>query len=263
MHPLIRLARFIRIDSVGRIVAYAIASALFCAAVAVGVLSLFFAFLPYFVPPYLVFGILAAAAGIALFIALPVSAILLVMLRLIADAVSRLDAHVRRDPLTGVMTRAAFLHAVQAHCGDGGAFLMIDADRFKSLNDAHGHAAGDEALRLIASAIEYGADRDAAVGRLGGEEFGVWIPGAGPETARETAIRIVKAVRRTRFDPGRGSVPLTVSVGVAAGGRGATPGVLMKHADEALYAAKRDGRDRYSVFRPVPAGMQVISGEAA
>lgn len=260
MHPLVRLARFARIDSAGHIAAYSAISAAFCAAVAIGVLRLFFVTLPLVLPQFLVQHIYMAAAGIAVLIALPITAVLLVMLRLIADAISRLDDHVRHDPLTGVMTRAAFLHAAQAACRDGGAFLMVDADRFKVLNDTHGHAAGDLALQLIARAIGVGAGSGALVGRLGGEEFGVWLSGPSDDAARDAAAGIVDAVRRLRFDPGTGPLPLSVSVGVAVDGRGATPGALMRLADGALYVAKRGGRDRFVMAR---ADLPPVALEAA
>ena len=86
----------------------------------------------------------------------------------------------RFDGLTGLLTRAYLLGQVRDHLNQhrSGAFLMVDADNFKLINDTFGHDVGDEALKRLADILRAAVSHDALVGRLGGEEFGVFLPGA-------------------------------------------------------------------------------------
>lgn len=135
------------------------------------------------------------------------------------------------------------------------SLLMIDADRFKAYNDAHGHQAGDEALVAIASCIANGAQRASDLSaRYGGEEFAVLLPG----TAVEDAIQIAENIRASVLSlreqqQGRPDACPTISIGVATmtPQAGLAPYDLVKSADRALYNAKREGRDRTVVVRTV------------
>ena len=125
------------------------------------------------------------------------------------------------------------------------AFVMVDVDHFKVYNDTNGHVAGDEALRRVADALRTAVREGDVVYRYGGEEFCVLLPDTTSEEAEAVCERLRIAVRDTPF-PGEERQPsgkVTVSVGVALA-QGADVEVLKTRADEALYEAKRSGRDR-------------------
>ena len=170
------------------------------------------------------------------------------------SVLERLAAH---DGLTGVANRRTFDQALEAHwslarrTGEPVALLMVDVDRFKELNDRCGHQAGDECLRGVAQTLSKGLGRPAdLVARYGGEEFVVLLPGTSPEGAALVAERLrleVEAFGRGSWD-GQGAAP-TVSVGVVASvpPTGTPAEWLVSLADQALYAAKRQGRNRVVV----------------
>ena len=153
------------------------------------------------------------------------------------------------DPLTGVLNRRALdrlLTRETERCeAQGGiaSVLALDLDHFKAINDAHGHAVGDEALRAFVVRIRGPLRQSDHLARLGGEEFIVLLPGAALPKALEIAERLRAAVAMAPLvDSPR--VAVTVSIGAAAyrpGDRGAD---LLARADAAAYAAKRTGRDR-------------------
>ena len=124
---------------------------------------------------------------------------------------------------------------------------MIDIDHFKAVNDAHGHAVGDEVLRQIARALKRIFRATDLIARWGGEEFVVVMPGADLDLAEEINARLSReiAAARPAIELVDGGLRVTVSVGVAAV-RSAddTPDGLLKRADDALYEAKRGGRNR-------------------
>ncbi|TAM49972.1 MAG: GGDEF domain-containing protein [Paraburkholderia sp.] len=166
-----------------------------------------------------------------------------------------MEAELRRlaqtDGLTQLANRHAFDQATaheRAHPRGPLSVIMIDIDYFKEFNDLYGHAAGDLALVTVASCIRASVRRLSDVAaRYGGEEFVVLLSGANCGEALTIAERICEAVEQTAT-PHAGSPyrTLTVSVGVASGGRSARsePGLLIEAADAALYQAKRSGRNR-------------------
>jgi diguanylate cyclase (GGDEF)-like protein len=124
--------------------------------------------------------------------------------------------------------------------------LMIDVDHFKSINDQHGHPAGDGVLREMAQVLRETLRAVDALGRYGGEEFVALLPHTGAEEARQTAERIRFHVQRRVFHAGASEVRISVSVGVATC---PGPGIdsadaLLREADKALYRAKEAGRNR-------------------
>jgi len=124
------------------------------------------------------------------------------------------------------------------------SLLFIDIDHFKSINDQHGHSAGDHCLREVALALRQGLDANDVLGRYGGEEFVVLLPERGGADAREIGERLRAAVERALIQWKTTQVPLTVSVGVATRlERESTPAAAIERADKALYAAKRGGRN--------------------
>jgi len=164
------------------------------------------------------------------------------------------------DPLTGLynqryLTRhlTGLLHGPRPNPL---ALLMVDVDHFKSVNDRFGHAAGDQALKLIADTLRSGTRVFDSVARYGGEEFVVVMPSADAIDAVAAGERLRAAVQAARLIVSSGEhVDLTVSIGVACSSSGACdPAALLRAADAALYEAKRGGRNRVRIAGPVLAG---------
>lgn len=194
---------------------------------------------------------LVSAAIIPVILAGPLFFYLTLKLRELAIANHRLRELASTDSLTGCLNRGAFTSVIDSFLklrGVGkppvGALLVIDADHFKSINDRFGHHRGDEALNLIASAIRASLHKGDWLGRLGGEEFGVFLPGADLAHASLVAERIRQTVNTIDFVANGERRDLSVSVGGAAFARRMTFSDLFRIADERLYAAKNTGRDR-------------------
>jgi diguanylate cyclase (GGDEF)-like protein len=160
---------------------------------------------------------------------------------------ARIERRARLDPLTGVANRRHIesLLAAALAAPDAPAVLLLDLDRFKDINDRRGHAAGDavltEVVRRVAATVPAGVE----VGRWGGEEFLVIVPGTHPEPVAALAERIRAAVRAEPVQAGAEPVAVTVSIGVAvACDPRPAPAALVAEADAALYEAKHTGRDR-------------------
>jgi diguanylate cyclase (GGDEF)-like protein len=150
-----------------------------------------------------------------------------------------------RDALTGVRNRGAWFaevgRALQRR--GGGAVVLIDLDHFKALNDRFGHAAGDEALQVVAAMLQTRCAAPQLVGRIGGEEFAVFVP-QGCEAATALADRLrcdLRDLTPPRLAP---AVRLGASFGVAAVGSYEQLAAALRAADAALYRAKAGGRDR-------------------
>lgn len=161
-----------------------------------------------------------------------------------------LERRARIDPLTGLLNRETLLKEIEEHRAKGvrGAILMVDIDHFKSINDQYGHQAGDEALKCIADALATSVCENDLVGRLGGEEFGVFVPCERLDRACEIAERARKAVALLHFEPIPGvHRRITTSIGIAMGERTVKLSEIMRHADESLYDAKESGRNRVVV----------------
>jgi len=160
---------------------------------------------------------------------------------------AQLELLATQDPLTNVLNARAFSQELAQELsrnrryGRPLALIYLDLDDFKSVNDAHGHATGDAVLRLVADAMR-GAVRQAdVVGRLGGDEFGVLMPETDGDVAHAAANRLGSGIR-TVF---RGTPSVTASIGVVAvSGTEAGTDELLRKADQAMYAAKRAGKDR-------------------
>ncbi|WEK04897.1 MAG: GGDEF domain-containing protein [Candidatus Devosia phytovorans] len=161
----------------------------------------------------------------------------------------RLGLVARTDSLTACLNRGAFTAKVGTMLSrrNRGALLMIDADNFKSINDVYGHDAGDEALTIIARAIRATLRSGDLVGRMGGEEFGVYLPEVDQRSAELIAERIRRAVNQARFMPTGEQRPLSVSVGAVVFDRPASFSELFRIADQRLYGAKKSGRNRVTM----------------
>jgi diguanylate cyclase (GGDEF)-like protein len=159
------------------------------------------------------------------------------------------EARAATDALTGLPNRRYFdefcgLLARRRRSDDAVGVLMVDIDKFKVLNDTYGHGIGDEVLRAVAGAIVAAVREDDVPARFGGEEFVVLLRNPGMEVAVEVGERVRVAV--AALDLSRHGVPgVSVSVGVAVSNHADQPiEDLIEQADQALYRAKRAGRDR-------------------
>ena len=152
-----------------------------------------------------------------------------------------------RDLLTGLLNRRGFEAAVAQSRPQftGAGLLLLDLDRFKRVNDVHGHAAGDAVLRELGSRLTEALQDRGVVGRLGGEEVAVFLPSILPREMSQVAERLRDAVRRELFVlPSGIHLLVTVSIGGAWSLDAVEPATLAVRADQALYAAKDGGRDR-------------------
>jgi diguanylate cyclase (GGDEF)-like protein len=165
----------------------------------------------------------------------------------------RLETLVREDPLTGLANRRAILTLLSGMIsgarrhGRPLSVAMVDLDHFKRVNDEFGHQAGDAVLVGAVRAMRRRLRQEDQLGRMGGEEFLVLLPDTGMAAAR----RVADALRRQVALAG-GPVPVTASLGLATW-EGEAPDELLRRADEALYAAKRSGRNRVHAAPPAPA----------
>jgi diguanylate cyclase (GGDEF)-like protein len=160
---------------------------------------------------------------------------------------AQLDILASIDWLTDCLNRRAFTAKATERLNGAeatGTLLVIDADHFKAVNDRFGHEAGDEALQLMARTIRSTVRETDFVGRLGGEEFGVFLAGADFTAALVMAERIRFAVSRLHFAPNGESHALSVSIGGAAAVPGSGFTDLLRMADQQLYGAKAAGRNR-------------------
>ncbi len=175
----------------------------------------------------------------------------------------QLEKELRRlaaqDDLTGLLSRRRLMELAEREIdralrsGRPCAVLALDLDHFKAINDSFGHGAGDDALRWFADRCREGLRTVDLVGRMGGEEFVAVLPDTDLRSAIDVATRLRKAVGQAPHSPIPDGRPLTVSIGVA-GWSADQPSLasLMRRADEALYDAKRDGRDRVAVAPQPP-----------
>jgi diguanylate cyclase len=161
----------------------------------------------------------------------------------------------RTDGLSGLLNRRYWEEAVAAqfeHCARSGqrsSLLMLDLDHFKSINDRHGHPAGDEVIRNVADILRAALRADDVPGRYGGEEFGVLLPDTPAAGAEVIAERIRKRIAAAALS--KSGVRATTSVGIAefeSQDRDYTAAI--SRADRALYAAKAGGRNRSMRFEP-------------
>lgn len=163
----------------------------------------------------------------------------------------QLQRQATTDAKTGLATSAAWRTAAEAALRRGGrdrvscGLLVVDLDHVKRVNDEHGHLVGDEVLRAVAAALLACARPGDLVGRFGGDEFVVLLPGADAAAATAVAERVRSAVAAVRVDgvPGAAGVRASASVGAAAG-TGVDLPVLLGLADQALLAGKGSGRGR-------------------
>lgn len=160
-----------------------------------------------------------------------------------------LEHQAGHDPLTGLANRRRLFACLEAELArDGVAFVLVDLDRFKEVNDALGHGVGDAVLQRVAAALDARTLPGECLGRLGGDEFGIVIPGAGEAEAlaRAEALRAAVSVP---FAVDGHDVRLDASAGIAAGDGALAAESLVGRADVAMYVAKRAGTG-IAAYRP-------------
>ena len=169
----------------------------------------------------------------------------------LAEAKGQAEQMAKTDALTGLLNRRAFFQYGETECELAGrhgttlAVTMIDLDGFKQINDQHGHAAGDAVLVHVGKALRRMIRNQDMVGRIGGEEFAVLLPGSDLRTASDLAERLRKAFEELTISVGKVELKVTASFGVAAIDIvRETFEEALHRADMALYSAKASGRNR-------------------
>ena len=166
------------------------------------------------------------------------------------EATERLRVEATHDTLSGLLNRGAFFDSLQRELSrskrksEPVALIMGDIDHFKVINDSRGHMAGDAVIREVARRLRNTVRTSDLVGRYGGEEFVILAIDCPGEAAGKLADRMRRAVSSTPIPVADSAITATMSLGVAAGLDGYTGDDLLRAGDEALYRAKRAGRDR-------------------
>ncbi len=164
------------------------------------------------------------------------------------------------DDLTGVANRRRLLQCLADQCvasgrsGEAFTVLAIDLDGFKAINDGFGHGAGDECLRLMTRAVQSRLRSSDLLARSGGDEFCVVLPATTLREGAMIARHVIEACRKQLTPECGAPVAIGASIGVAqwTPAMGRDPGRLIAAADQALYAAKNQGKNRYAVYQPAP-----------
>lgn len=156
----------------------------------------------------------------------------------------------RMDDLTGLNNRNTFFDlAAKARAqGTTGVLMMLDADRFKSINDTYGHQAGDICLQAIAAKLRENIRQDDVLGRLGGEEFAIYLLNAAPETAQSIGARLTQPIKFVT--EAHGELTVTLSIGAVMTQPTIPIDTLLARADAALYYAKQNGRALFVNWTP-------------
>ena len=180
------------------------------------------------------------------------------MVAVAIDMLAELRAEADGDPLSGLFNRRGFeakAAAMLRRCADEArpvSLLIAALDRFKSINDTHGHAVGDAIIAAFGAHVRAIAPVGTIAGRIGGEEFALLLPGAGVESARQLAEAIRTGLQAACADRIPATLCPTASIGLVAGAPGDGLSRLLRDADQALYEAKRAGRNRVRAFAPAP-----------
>jgi diguanylate cyclase (GGDEF)-like protein len=182
----------------------------------------------------------------------------------------QLASMVLTDPLTTCLNRRGLDQSLarevsrSRRAGSELSVLALDLDHFKNVNDTYGHIAGDLVLRELGSRLCHTARGGDMVARTGGEEFTILLPDTDPSGAYRAAVRMCEAVRSRPFVVNGTEINLTVSVGVvsASGDHADAAANLKQRADEALYSAKRSGRDRVRVWDEELKGVSAFHAQA-
>ncbi len=196
---------------------------------------------------------LTITISVAFVVSLPVIFYILLQRRKLDIAYEKLEHMVRFDPLTGALSRRAFFEDIEEtlmrpqEAGQSNAVAFLDLDYFKKVNDSFGHAVGDEVLRVLGDVFKDQFQRGEIVGRLGGEEFGVFLPECSLAHAEKRMQRLIDEFKKRAEVVSGEAVNCTLSVGVAASSTIRDLDTLLGKADEQLYRAKQEGRNCVAV----------------
>lgn len=171
---------------------------------------------------------------------------LTLLVAIAADAIDEVRKEADRDWLTGVYNRRGFearVRSLRSNEDAPVALIVCDVDNFKRINDLHGHQSGDRVLKQVARALDEAVRKNDVLGRIGGEEFGIFLPATEPLEALRCAERLRAAVEQAVRHPGD-EAPVTISAGVAHTDRAESWEAMYQRADVKLYQAKRAGRNR-------------------
>lgn len=160
------------------------------------------------------------------------------------ELAAELEYRATHDPLTGVLNRAAIIERVNYDFSHHAlALIVLDIDHFKRVNDSFGHPIGDKVIRGVIECLKAVVPPSAQIGRVGGEEFTVLLPEQGADVSEQIAHAMCREIAAHEFDLPDGS-RVTASFGVSWMSRGGSFDDAYGLADEALYVAKRGGRNR-------------------
>ena len=201
-------------------------------------------------PASLINFMLAMRVVIGLFVIMPLGFFVLHLIRLQGLTMEEAQNASRFDGLTGAMTRGYFFERARQELPRGGGLMMVDADCFKAINDTFGHAVGDEALKLMVQVMRHVTGPDALIGRLGGEEFAVLLPGAQGRQSQATGEALCDALREAGRMVAGLPVGLTLSIGAVCVEAEGSLEQGLRRADLLLYEAKKAGRDQLVMQRP-------------
>lgn len=185
-----------------------------------------------------------------------VAAAISLMVAIAIDMVTELRAQAAGDTLSGLLNRRGFEaeagEALRRCAAEGApaALLIADLDHFKAINDTYGHAVGDAIIAAFGAHVRAVGPVDMIAGRIGGEEFAILVPGAGIEAGRQLAESIRSGLHAACADRIPAALRPSTCIGISIAPPGATLSQLMQQADQALYDAKRTGRDCVRAFTP-------------
>lgn len=204
------------------------------------------------------YALISQSATAVLMVAVGLMLLSVLVLEIMADERSNSE----KDSLSGLANRRGFENGVKAALtlapGGQHALILCDLDHFKSVNDTYGHHGGDLVIQAFSNLLRTSATKDAVIGRVGGEEFAIFVP----NTALEMALLFAQALRGGAMGIAVGALPpsfkVTASFGVTALVPGGDLAAAMRDADAALYEAKRSGRNCVRQARLHPAAIVAI-----
>lgn len=173
--------------------------------------------------------------------------------RQLEASLQKIEILANRDHLTGAFNRRNFMLSLEAEMqrakrtGRPFCFVMLDLDHFKTVNDKHGHAVGDLVLKLFCSIIEQSLRSADKLGRFGGEEFGILLAETSLDTGLEATDRLRVLIADHDWEIVSPGLTVTFSAGITCHEAGDATETMLKRADDALYSAKRSGRNRVVV----------------
>ena len=184
---------------------------------------------------------------------LTIGVALMLMVAIALELIAELQTESRTDKLTNLLNRRGFEDQANKRLqgciknGEPAMMVLADLDHFKHINDAHGHAAGDAVIAAFGAILRGAADSNAIIGRIGGDEFAILLPHSHQGVAQVFAEKVRAQFCSTLIEGLPSPAPLTASFGICAHRAGDSFATLVRKADDALYAAKRQGRDQANV----------------